>query len=89
MSTKPSLTTQEFPSTSPEKIAYESVGNIPVREMNDRNRLGFHIWRWIKNRRGSIEEAVKESGARLEIPTDQAAKIVREALEQRGIKVGM
>jgi rRNA maturation endonuclease Nob1 len=86
MTTKPPSLSQEFPPDSLEKIAYASVAGIPTEEPNDRNRLGYHIWRWLKNREGSLEEAISESGSRIQISHTEAAKIVRQELEKGGIR---
>ncbi|MFI5252007.1 MAG: hypothetical protein ACHQQQ_06185 [Bacteroidota bacterium] len=85
MSTKPAAKVQESPTGSMEKIAYASVSSIPTIEPNDQNRLGYHIWRWLLKKEGSIENAVKESGSRLKITTSEAAKIITESLKKQGI----
>lgn len=84
MSTKPPSAIREFPPESVEKLAYGSVSSISTVEPNDRNRLGYHIWRWLSTKRGTLEEAVRESGARLTIPEREAVAIIREALRQHG-----
>ena len=85
MTTKPPSTIQEFSADSLEKIAYTSVSTIPTEEPNDRNRLGYHIWRWLRNREGTLEQAVAESGTRLHISQHEAVKIIQEALMKQGI----
>lgn len=85
MATKPPPPTQQFPADSLEAIAYSSVAGIPTEEPNDRNRLGYHIWRWLSSRVGSLEDAVAESGSRLQISRGEAVNIVREELKKRGI----
>ena len=87
MSTKPPSTVQEFPAESLEKIAYTSVSAIPTVEPNDRNRLGYHIWRWLLSKEGTLEQAIAESGSRLNISQVEAAKIISEALNKQGIKL--
>ena len=86
MTTKPPSASQEFPADSLEKIAYASVASIPTEEPNDRNRLGYHIWRWLTSRQGTLEEAVSESGSRMQISRQEAVKIVRAELQKRGIQ---
>ena len=86
MTTKPPSASQEFPPDSLEKIAYSSVATIPTEEPNDRNRLGYHIWRWLTSRQGTLEEAVSESGSRMQISHQEAVKIVRAELQKRGIQ---
>jgi hypothetical protein len=85
MTTKAPSAVQETPVASLEKVAYTSVSTIPTQEPNDRNRLGFHIWRFLKTRSGTLEQAVSESGSRLLIAHAEAVKIIRDALAQQGI----
>jgi hypothetical protein len=87
MTTKPPSAVQEAPADAAEKIAYTSVRDIPTEETNDRHRLGYHIWRWMGHRHGTIEQAVLESGSRLRISAPEAAKIITDSLRQSGIKV--
>jgi hypothetical protein len=87
MTTKAPPAIQEFAPETLEKKAYASVSSIPTVEPNDRNRLGYHIWRWLLSREGEIGEAVAESGSRLLIDTAEAARIIREALVQQGISL--
>ena len=87
MTTKPPSTVQEFPADSLEKKAYTSVSSIQTEEPNDRNRLAYHVWRWLLKKQGTLEEAVNESGARLLTPRHEAVKIIREELKKQGITV--
>lgn len=70
---------------SQERIAYDSVAAVETAEPNDRARLGYHVWRWLSHRNGTLEELVRESGVRLTIPVDQAVKLIREALASKGV----
>jgi hypothetical protein len=85
MSTKPAAKVQEFPADSLEKIAYASVSTIPTVEPNDQSRLGYHVWRWLLSKEGTIEQTVKESGSRLKVKTADAAAIITESLKKQGI----
>ena len=85
MTTKPASIVQEHPSDSLESIAYSSVSSIPSTEPNDLNRLGYHVWRWLVNKEGSLEEAIHESGARIGISKQEALRIISEALKKRGL----
>jgi len=85
MTTKPPPTVAEYPSESIEKLAYSVVSDIATREMNDRNRLGYHVWIWLKERKGSLEQAVKNSGSRTELPLGDVCKIIAKRLEEKGI----
>ena len=86
MTTKPPPPVEDFPADSLEKIAYSSVAAIPTEEPNDRNRLAYHIWRWLSSREGTLEDAVSESGSRIKIGRSEAVTIVREELKKHGIR---
>ena len=87
MSTQTPAPIQPFDSTSIEKIAYGSVETIPTIEPNDRNRLGYHIWRMLSLKEGTLSEAILSSGARLLISQNDAAQIIRTTLQKSNIKV--
>lgn len=87
MTTKPPSAIAEFPPESLEKLAYSVVSNIQTQEPNDRNRLGYHVWAWLKERKGTLEQAVKNSGSRTYLPIEQVYEIIKESLEQKGITV--
>ena len=85
MTTKPPPSVAEFPSESTEKLAYSVVSDIATREPNDRNRLGYHVWAWLSERRGTLEQAIKNSGSRTELPLQEVYKIIAKRLEEKGI----
>lgn len=85
MTTKPPSPIEPFGADTVEKIAYESIAAVPTVEPNDGSRLGYHVWRWLTSREGTLEDAVKESGARIAVPTDTALKSIREHLASKGI----
>ncbi len=87
MTTKPPAQVAPFPADSLEKIAYESVAEIPTQEPNDRNRLGFNVWMWLVDRKGTFEQAVRASGSRTLIPLEEVVKNVSEHLKAKGIEV--
>jgi hypothetical protein len=87
MTTKAPSSVQEFSSDSLEKKAYDSVSAIATKEPNDRNRLGYHIWRFLTMRNGTLENAVAESGARLTGSREDAVRIIRDTLARQGITV--
>jgi hypothetical protein len=87
MTTKAPSAVQDVSPDSIEKKSYNSVSAVETREPNDRNRLGFHVWRFLTIRNGTLEEAVAESGARLTGSRAEAVQTIREALEKQGITV--
>ena len=86
MTTKPPSTVSEFSPESLEKLAYGIVADIETQEPNDKNRLGYHIWAWLKERKGSLQQAVKTSGSRTKQPLEEVSRIVAQRLEAKGIK---
>ncbi len=87
MTTKAPSGITEFPVDSLEKIAYGSVAKIPTQEPNDRNRLGYCVWAWLRERRGTLEQAIKNSGSRVLIADSEVLSLVSKALEEQGIKL--
>ncbi len=87
MTTKPPPTVAEFPPDSLEKLAYSVVADIETQEPNDRNRLGYCVWTWLNERRGALQQAVKNSGSRTTLPLDQVYEIIKKRLEEKGITV--
>lgn len=87
MTTNPPPKVSHYPSESIENIAYSSVQEIPTREPNDQNRLGYYVWRWLVEKSGTLEQAVRNSGSHTLIPYEEVIRIVKENLRQRGISV--
>ncbi len=87
MTTKAPSPIAEFPADSLEKIAYDSVADIATQEPNDRNRLGYCIWGWLRERRGTLEEAITNSGVRTSVSIPEILAIASKRLEARGIKL--
>ena len=85
MTTKPPSATAQFAQDSLEAIAYRSVQGIPARETNDLNRLGYSVWAWLKERKGTLEEAVMNSGVRTDLSIPEVSARVREKLKQEDI----
>lgn len=84
MTTKAPSAVEPAPSSALEKIAYQSVASILTIEPNDQNRLGYHVWRWLTTKQGTLEGAVAESGARLKISPAEAVRIISESLAKQG-----
>jgi hypothetical protein len=76
---------REFPAGSTEKRAYNSVTSIPTREPNDEYRLGYHVWRYLTGSIPTLEESVQMSHARMSISKEEAVKIIKERLGEKGI----
>ncbi len=85
MTTKPPPPKRPAADQRLETIAYASVAGIPTAEPHDRDRLGFTIWLWLKQRRDPLEVAVRTAGARILIDEAEALRTIRERLTQQGI----
>lgn len=82
MTTRPPAVVRTFPANSCEKIAYASVETIPVREPNDRTRLGYHLWEHLRGKIPTLEEAVRSARSRLLITDDEAIAIIRKKISE-------
>lgn len=78
---------KEFDPSTIEKIAYNSVKSIPTREPNDQNRLGYSVWIFLTEKRGTVELAVRNSGSRLLIPEQEAVAIIKKELKNSGVEL--
>lgn len=87
MTTKAPAQVSEFPADALEKIAYGAVSTIPTQEPNDQHRLGYNVWMWLVDRKGTLDLAIKASGARMHLPHEEVVKIVKQQLKEKGIEV--
>jgi hypothetical protein len=87
MSTKPPASIVESPAESLEKLAYNVVAEIPTEEPNDRNRLGYSLWGWLSERRGTLLQAIRASGTRSPLTSEEIFEIIHKRLEEKGIKL--
>ena len=87
MATKPPSTIEEFSAETLEQIAFSVVVGIEVREPNDRNRLGYNLWAWLKDRKGTLEQTIRAAGARTNVDEKQILETIKKGLQERGIKV--
>jgi hypothetical protein len=87
MTTKAPASIIESSAESLEKVVYALTAEIPVQEPNDANRLGYCVWGWVNERRGTLLQAVKAAGTRSKLDAEEITKIVRKKLDEKGIKV--
>ncbi len=87
MTTKPPSMVAAFPADSLEKIAYAVVADIPTEEANDRNRLGYCLWGWLSERRGTLLQTIRSAGVRSTRTPEEIFGHIQKQLEERGIKV--
>lgn len=87
MTTKAPSPIKKAPEASLENAAYASVVGIPAAESHDLDRLGYNVWLWLTTKRDSLEQVVRNAGARLKISEEEAIRIIRESLQQQGVKL--
>ena len=87
MSTKLPASIAESPKESLEMLAYSVVAEIPTEEPNDRNRLGYCLWGWLSERRGTLLQAICAAGTRSSLTSEEIFDIIRKQLEEKRIKV--
>jgi hypothetical protein len=87
MTTKPPSPVSESSTDSLERLAYSIAAEIPTQEPNDRNRLGYCLWAWLNERRGTLKQAIGAAGARSPLSTDEILAIVGKRLEEKGIVI--
>ncbi|GJQ21796.1 MAG: hypothetical protein HBSIN02_21510 [Bacteroidia bacterium] len=85
MATKPPPPVEEFSAETLEKLAYLVVADIETREPNDRNRLGYNVWAWLKDRKGTLEDAIRAAGSRTLKSQEEVADLIRRRLEEKGV----
>jgi hypothetical protein len=62
--------------------AYASVKAVPTVEPNDRNRLGYHVWLYLRGELSSLEEAVSVARSRFKPKTLPLEDVVAHISEQ-------
>ncbi len=87
MTTKAPSTVKPAPGDALERIAYAAVSSIPTVEPHDQDRLGYSVWRFLKERQDSLEQSVHNAGARLLIPEKEALQKIQASLSRNGIDV--
>jgi hypothetical protein len=87
MTTKSPSTIEEFSNESLEKFAYSIAAEIPVQEPNDNNRLGYCLWGWLKERRGSLLQAIHAAGTRTKLSDEEILAVISKRLKEKGIKL--
>ena len=66
--------------------AYAAVAGVPTLEPNDRNRLGYHVWLYLRGELESLEDAVKMARTRYvprDLPIEDIVRMIEEALVVR------
>ena len=72
------------------RIAYAAVADVPTVEDNDRNRLGYHVWLYLRGELDSLDEAVHIARCRFRPRTlsqGEVLGIISGALEGISLRV--
>ena len=86
MATKPPPSVEEFAPESLEKMAYALVSDIETQEPNDQARLGYHVWAWLRERKGTLAEAVNAAGSRTKLSRGDVITLIRQRLAEKGVR---
>jgi hypothetical protein len=62
------------------KLAYASVKDIATVEMNDRNRLGYHVWLFLRGEIGTLKSAIEQARSRY-LPRDRDLTVIQDIIE--------
>lgn len=68
------------------RVAYAAVEDLPFLEMNDGNRLAYHLYLYLKGDIGSIADAIYESKSRISVDATELEAILAERLGAAGVK---
>jgi hypothetical protein len=68
------------------RIAYDAVSGIEFLEMNDGNRLGYHIYLYLSGELPSVAEAIYESKSRAALHPKELERILNERLAAVGVR---
>ncbi len=67
------------------ELAYAAVRNVPTVEPNDRNRLGYHVWLYLRGEVPTLESAIHQARARYQprtLPIEEVIAHVKAELER-------
>ncbi len=87
MTTKAPSSVKPAASNALERIAYAAVASIPTVEPHDQDRLGYNVWRFLKDRRDTLEQAVRSAASRLLVTEEEAVAKIRASLREHGVDV--
>ena len=62
--------------------AYAAVRSVPTVEPNDRNRLGYHVWLYLRGELASLEEAIEAARSRFKPKTLPISDVAAHVTEQ-------
>ena len=65
--------------------AYAAVADVPTIEDNDRNRLGYHVWLYLRGEVDTLEEAIHLARARFKprtLPVEEVVGMIERGLSE-------
>jgi hypothetical protein len=68
------------------RTAYAAVAEVPTIEENDRNRLGYHVWLYLRGEVETLEEAVHLARSRFRprgFPPSEVISIIEHGLAEQ------
>ena len=71
------------------RLAYASVAGVETVEENDRNRLGYHVWLYLRGEVDSLTEAITLARSRFKPRTttiETVEQIIRAALPESSLR---
>ncbi len=71
----------QWPDESLERKAYTAAAAIPALEINDTNRLGYHVFLFLKGEIASLQDAVHLAQTRAHISREEILRRLITALE--------
>ncbi len=87
MTTKNPSSIAGYSAESLEKIVYSIAAEIPAQEPNDNNRLGYCLWGWLSERRGTLMQAIHAAGVRTKLSDEEILAVISKKLEEKDIKL--
>ena len=61
------------------KLAYASVREIATVENNDRNRLGYHVWLFLRGEIPTLAGAIEQARSRF-LPRDRPLDVIEDVI---------
>jgi hypothetical protein len=65
--------------------AYAAVADVPTLEPNDRNRLGYHVWLYLRGELPTLEDAVTMARTRYvprDLPIEEVVRLIEAGRAQ-------
>ena len=72
---------RQWPEESLERKAYNAAATIPAAEQNDTNRLGYHVYLYLKGEIRSLADAVHVAQANMLVDREEVVRRLAAELE--------